>query len=101
MEKLTGGLCTSQRLAFLIVADSIHIYHVLCLWCQSSQSVTVSARGQPLIYGSSTARLLVAEPVACDRSSRRQPVDGEGGGFNVGEVQASRGIQGWIKQVWK
>lgn len=91
--ELTGGLCASQRLTLIIVADSIYIYQILCLWCQSSQSEVGPGWGQPLVFRMPTARLLKADAVAGDGSGWSQPVNGEGVGANVREVQASGGVQ--------
>lgn len=93
MTELTGGLCASQRLTLLSVADSVHIYQILGLWCQSGQSVVVPGWGQPLVLGPPAARLLIADAVASDSSGWSQPVDGEGVGADVREVQASGGVQ--------
>lgn len=94
-KKLTGGLCASQRLTLLIPVDSIHMNQILCLWCQSGQSEEVPTWGQPLIFGPPSTRLLIANAIASDDRSWSQPVDSQGVGANVGEVQASRRIQSW------
>lgn len=93
VQKLTGGLSASQGQTVPTVADSIHMNQILCLRCQPCQSEVVPAWGQPLFLGPSAARFLVADAVASDDRSRRQPVNGEGVGANVREVQASRGVQ--------
>lgn len=89
-------MCASQRLTLLIVADSIHIYQILCLWRQSSQSEVVPGWGQPLIICPPTARLLIANAVSSDGRSWSQPVNSEGVSANVGEVQASGRVQSWM-----
>lgn len=96
VKKLTGGVCASQRLTLLIVVDSIHMYEILCLWRQSSQSEVVPGRGQPLILPPPTTRLLIANAVSSDDRSWSQPVNSEGVGANVREVQASGRVQSWM-----
>ena len=101
VQELTGGLCASQGQTVLAIADSIHMNQILCLGCQSGQSEVVPAWGQPLILGPSAARFLVADAVAGDDRSRSQPVNGEGVGADVREVQASRGVQSWREKDWR
>lgn len=81
------------------MAHSIHIYQVLRLWRQSSQGEVVPGRGQPLVLGPPAARHLMADAVAGDDSSWSEPVDGEGVCPDVGEVQASGGVQSWRGKV--
>lgn len=88
-------------MTLLIVVDSIHVDQILCLWCQSSQSEVVPGWGQPLVLGPPAARLLKADAVAGDSSGRSQPVNGEGVGANVREVQASRRVQGCRERYWR
>lgn len=83
----------SKRLTLQVVVDGVHVHHVLGLWRQPSQSVVVPGRRQPLVLGASAARLLVAEAVTGDGGRRSDPVNGEGVGANVGEVQTGGGVQ--------
>ena len=82
-------MSASQRQTLQPVVDGIHMYQVLGLRCQSSQSEVVPGRGQPLILGAPAARHLVADAVAGYGRCWGYPVNGEGVGPNVGEVQAS------------
>lgn len=79
-----------------MVIDGIHIDEILCLWRQSSQSEVVSGRGQPLLHCPPTACLLIANAVSSDDRSWSQPVNSEGVGANVREVQASGRVQSWM-----
>lgn len=92
---------SSQRLTLLIAADGEHVNHVLGLRCQPGQSEVVPGGGKPFLPGSPTARLLKADPVAGDGGFGRQPVDGEGVGPDVGEVQFGRGVQNWKRGFWR
>lgn len=83
------------------MVDSIHIDLVLCLRCQVSQGEVVSGRGQPLVLGPPATRLLVVEAVARNGGGGSQPVNGEGVGLNVREVQASGGIQSYRVRYWR
>lgn len=101
MWELTGGVSPSKRLTLLVVVDGVHVHHVLGLWCQPSQSVVVPGRRQPLVLGAPTTRLLVAEAVTGDGGGRSDPVNGEGVGANVGEVQAGGSVQSCRDRRWR
>lgn len=94
-KKLTGGLCACQRLTLLVVANSIDVYQILCFRLQSSQSEIVPGWRQPLILCSTAARLLMANTVSSDGRGWSHPVNSEGVGTNVREVQTSGRIQSW------
>lgn len=96
-KKLTGGLCACQRLTLLIVANSIDVYQILCFRLQSSQSEIVPGWRQPLILCPTAARLLMVDTVSSDGRGWSHPVNSEGVGTNVREVQASGRIQSWKK----
>ena len=66
---------------------------VLRLGDQARQGEVVPGRGQPLLPGATAAGCLVADLVAGDDRAGRHPVDGEGAGEHLGEVQARGGVQ--------
>ena len=96
---LTGALCAGQRQALVAAADGVQGHQVLGLGLQGGQGVAGPAGRKALLLGPLVVHLLVAQPVAADRGRGRHPVDGEGTGGDLGEVQTGGGVQGWA--VWE
>lgn len=76
-------------------AHGVDVDQVLGVGGETGQGEVVPGGRQPLVLGPAAARHLVAEPVAGDFALRGVPVDGEGGGEDLGEAQADRGVQSW------
>lgn len=89
-SELTGGLGSRQRLTLLTVADGEHVNHVLGLRRQSGHDEVVPGWWEALLLGPPTTGLLVADLEAADGGYRGQPVDREGVGPDVGELQFGR-----------
>lgn len=80
-------LNSSKWHALLRAAHSIDADQVFRVRIEPCQGEVVPGGGQPLVLGSAATRHLMANAVAGDFALGSEPVDGEGVGENLREMQ--------------